>query len=62
MGVTSDNESVGDTDFKCKVGETFLMFLKLHPVSWNVGFSHHVLPLLIGFAGSWGLKRDFGGL
>lgn len=37
MGVTSDNESVGDTDFKCKVGETFLMFLKLHLVSWNVG-------------------------
>lgn len=24
------------------------------------GFSYHVLPLLIGFAGSWGLKRDFG--
>ena len=37
MGVTSDNESVGDTDFNCKVGETFLMFLKLHLVSWNVG-------------------------
>lgn len=24
------------------------------------GFSYHVLPLLIGFAESWGLKRDFG--
>lgn len=36
MGVTSD-ESVGDTDFKCKAGETFLMLLKLHLMSWNVG-------------------------
>lgn len=35
--MTSDNKSVGDTDFKCKVGETFLMLLKLHLVSWNVG-------------------------
>lgn len=24
------------------------------------GFSYHVLSLLIGFAESWGLKRDFG--
>ena len=37
MGVTSDNKSVGDTDFKCKVGETCLMLLKLHLMSWNVG-------------------------